>query len=59
MERRDPIDDDVEREIRAHIDLRAEELESAGMDRAAARAEAVRRFGDRERHARAAGPSQA
>jgi predicted permease len=54
MERRDTIDDDVEREIRAHIDLRAEELEAAGMDRAAARAEAVRRFGDRERHARAA-----
>ncbi len=40
--------EDVDREIRAHLDMRAEELEAEGWDPSAARAEAARVFGDRE-----------
>ena len=39
--------EDVSREIRAHLDMRAEELEAEGWDPAEAGAEALRRFGDR------------
>jgi putative ABC transport system permease protein len=52
--KRDPIADDVDRELRAHIRLEADELESAGIDPTLAEAEARRRFGNRERHAREA-----
>jgi putative ABC transport system permease protein len=38
--------DDVEEELRLHLDLRAEELIAEGMAPAAARVEALRRFGD-------------
>jgi putative ABC transport system permease protein len=38
--------EDVERELRAHLDLRAAELIAAGWEPAAARAEAMRVFGD-------------
>ncbi|HSG47034.1 MAG TPA: permease prefix domain 1-containing protein, partial [Longimicrobiales bacterium] len=38
--------EDVDREIRAHLEMRAEELEEAGWEPAEARAEARRRFGD-------------
>lgn len=38
--------EDVDREIRAHLEMRAEELEAAGWEPAEARAEARRRFGD-------------
>jgi len=47
------VGEDVERELRAHVELRAEELEGAGWDPAAAREEALRLFGDRDRVARA------
>ena len=49
---RDPIVHDVDREMRAHIRLRADELQAGGMDPERAEAEARRRFGDRQRHAR-------
>ena len=42
-----PPKEDVEREIRAHIALRSEELQRAGWPAAEARAEAERLFGDR------------
>jgi hypothetical protein len=42
----------VERELRSHIELHAEELEQDGWDSASARMEAARLFGDRERVAR-------
>jgi predicted permease len=41
-----PIEEDVDRELRSHLALRAEELEGEGWDPAAARAEAERVFGD-------------
>jgi predicted permease len=41
-----PPDEDVERELRAHLAWRTEELVSAGWDPAAARQEAERVFGD-------------
>lgn len=41
-----PVAEDVDRELRSHIALRAEELEAEGWDPAAARAEAERVFGD-------------
>lgn len=52
-ERRRPFggpspEEDVEREIRAHLALRAEELEQAGWSPEDARVEAQRLFGDRE-----------
>jgi predicted permease len=50
--KRDPVADDVERELRAHVRLSADELHLAGMDPAGAEVEARRRLGDRERHAR-------
>jgi predicted permease len=50
----DPLTDDVDREMRAHIRLRADELEATGMDPARAEEEARLRFGDRQRHAREA-----
>src|SRR5215212_6105574 len=37
---------EVDDEISFHLEMRAAELSAAGMDPAAARAEAVRRFGD-------------
>jgi predicted permease len=40
------IQDDVDEELRFHLELRAAELEAAGLDPAAAREEAARRFGD-------------
>lgn len=43
-----PVKDDVDRELRSHLALRAEELEAEGWDPAAAKAEATRRFGDLE-----------
>ncbi|MEQ9568551.1 MAG: ABC transporter permease [Longimicrobiales bacterium] len=43
-----PVADDVDRELRSHLALRAEELEAEGWEPAAARAEAARRFGDLE-----------
>ena len=46
--------DDVRREIRAHIEMRTEELVAGGMDPVRAREEARRRFGDEERVAREA-----
>jgi predicted permease len=42
------IRDDVDEEIRFHLEMRAAALEAEGMDPAAAREEALRRFGDRE-----------
>ena len=50
--RRLSVPEDVEREIRAHIDFRADELVGQGWDPAAAREEAVRLFGDRVRVSR-------
>lgn len=47
------VAEDVDREIRSHLDLLAEELEAEGWDPAGARAEAQRRFGDLEAVARA------
>lgn len=44
-----PVDDDVEREIRAHIDQKIEELIAEGWDREAARSEAILQFGDRDK----------
>ncbi|MGH7463833.1 MAG: ABC transporter permease, partial [Longimicrobiales bacterium] len=44
--RPDRIEDDVEEELRLHVELRAAELEAGGMTAAAARDEAQRRFGD-------------
>ena len=41
-----PVEDEVRDELAHHIDLRTEELVERGMDREAARAEAIRRFGD-------------
>jgi predicted permease len=46
------VSEDVERELRAHLEMRAEELETQGWDRSSAREEAARRFGDQERVAR-------
>ncbi|HKJ01294.1 MAG TPA: permease prefix domain 1-containing protein, partial [Longimicrobiales bacterium] len=46
------LNEDVDREIRAHLEMRAEELEADGWDRAAARGEAARLFGDRDAVAR-------
>lgn len=43
-----PVEEDVERELRAHIALRAEELVADGWDPVAAQAEAERLFGDME-----------
>ena len=40
------IQDDVDEELRFHLEMRAAELEAAGLDPAAARDEAARRFGD-------------
>src|SRR6185369_6473306 len=40
------INDDVDEELRFHLEMRAAELEAAGLDPAAARDEAARRFGD-------------
>ncbi len=40
--------EDAAREIRAHLEMRAEELEAEGWEPAEARAEALRRFGDRD-----------
>ncbi|HEV3140216.1 MAG TPA: permease prefix domain 1-containing protein, partial [Vicinamibacterales bacterium] len=41
-----PVDREVDEEIAFHIEMRARELVDAGMDPAAARREAERRFGD-------------
>jgi len=46
------VQEDVAREIRVHIEMRAEELESEGWDPAAARVEARRLFGDSDEVAR-------
>lgn len=50
--RRASVQEDVDRELRAHLDLRVEELVREGWDPAAAREEAGRLFGDLERVAR-------
>ncbi|HEX9887477.1 MAG TPA: permease prefix domain 1-containing protein, partial [Longimicrobiales bacterium] len=50
--RRASVTEDVEREVRAHLALATEELQADGWDPAEAKAEALRRFGDRERVAR-------
>ena len=42
-----PVEEDVRKELAFHLDLRAAELEADGWDRAAARQEAERLFGDR------------
>ncbi|HEX6309432.1 MAG TPA: ABC transporter permease [Longimicrobiales bacterium] len=42
----DRLEDDVEEELRLHLELRVAELEAAGLSPAAAREEALRRFGD-------------
>jgi predicted permease len=47
------VAEDVDRELRAHLELRAEELEQEGWEPAAAREEARRLFGDTEAVARA------
>lgn len=47
------VADDVDREIEAHLAMRAEELEAEGWDPAAAREEARRLFGDRDQVSRA------
>jgi putative ABC transport system permease protein len=44
-----PVGEDVDREIRLHLELRAQELMSLGWSEADARAEADRLFGDRAR----------
>jgi putative ABC transport system permease protein len=44
-----PVGEDVDREIRVHLELRAEELRARGWSQAEARAEAERLFGDRMR----------
>lgn len=44
-----PLDEDVRREIESHIEMRAEELVAEGWEPAAAREEAVRALGNRER----------
>ena len=41
-----PIEEEVEEELRLHLELRAAELESGGLSEVAAREEALRRFGD-------------
>ncbi len=41
-----PVGEDVERELRVHVELCVEELVGAGWDPREARAEAERRFGD-------------
>ena len=41
-----PVEDEVRDELAHHIELRTEELVDRGMEPEAARAEAVRRFGD-------------
>jgi predicted permease len=41
-----PITDGVDDELRFHLDMRTDELVSAGLDREAARARAIREFGD-------------
>lgn len=46
------VSEDVDREIRAHVEERAEELEREGWEPAAAREEAARLFGDRDAVAR-------
>ena len=46
------IRQEIDEELKLHVDLRAEALERTGMSPAAARAEAVREFGDREDAAR-------
>ncbi|MGE0554840.1 MAG: ABC transporter permease, partial [Gemmatimonadales bacterium] len=46
--------EDLDEELRLHLDLRVAELVSEGWEPEAARAEALRRFGDLERHRRAA-----
>jgi predicted permease len=62
--RRPAIDEEVDAEVAFHLEMRAAELEARGLAPAAARAEAVRRFGDPHRwslamraldHERAAG----
>ncbi|MGD8331882.1 MAG: permease prefix domain 1-containing protein, partial [Acidobacteriota bacterium] len=47
--RRKTIDQDVDQEIRFHVDERAAELIADGMDADRARAEARRVFGDERR----------
>ncbi|MEJ2184427.1 MAG: ABC transporter permease [Gemmatimonadota bacterium] len=48
-----PVGEDVDREIRLHLELRAQELMALGWSEADARAEAERLFGDRARIAAA------
>ena len=40
------VDEDLDAELRFHLDMRAAQLAAAGMEPAAARAEALRQFGD-------------
>jgi predicted permease len=47
------VREEVDEELRLHLELRAEELEAGGLSPEAARAEALRRFGDVERVRRA------
>jgi predicted permease len=44
--RRENVEEDVDEELRLHLDLMTADLEHAGMGSAAAREEALRRFGD-------------
>src|SRR5215208_3029363 len=46
--RPEAVASDVDEELAAHIDMRAEELRATGLSTAAARREALRRFGDIE-----------
>jgi hypothetical protein len=52
--RRYSVEEDVDREIRSHLDLLTDELVEKGWDPAEARNEALRRFGDRNAVARQA-----
>jgi predicted permease len=49
-ETRERLVQDADDEVRMHLDLWTEELRAKGMDEAAARAEALRRFGDVTRY---------
>src|SRR5215510_6688924 len=45
---RDQVRADVDEELRAHLDMRVDELTARGLSPAAARREALRQFGDLE-----------
>ena len=47
--RRSQVEEELEEELRAHVELRADDLERSGMDRAAAERQARIEFGAREK----------